>query len=102
MTAHRAPVEIRFEDGVMVVRLSGELDISTVPVVTSLVEPALGQEQAKVLIDLADLEFMDSSGLALLLALAKRVREVELLHPSAVIRRVIDATGLSDTLRIVG
>jgi anti-anti-sigma factor len=54
--------------------LTGELDIAAVPVL----EECLGQlraEHAAVRLDLAQLEFMDSSGLHLLLRCAEHARD---------------------------
>ena len=50
--------------------------------------------------DLSALEFMDSSGIALLLRVAAKTQTVRLLQPSPLVRRLIEATGLSDVLQI--
>jgi anti-anti-sigma factor len=50
--------------------------------------------------DLSSLRFMDSSGIALLLRAREQVGDVVVRNPSAVIQRIIEATGLGDTLPI--
>jgi anti-anti-sigma factor len=45
---------------------------------------------------------MDSSGIALLLSVARRVPDVQLHSPSPIVRRLIELTGLEQTLRIIG
>jgi len=51
-----------------------------------------------VIFDLASLTFMDSSGIALLLQVSAKTRTVRVREPSALVRRMIDATGLADVL----
>jgi len=41
---------------------------------------------------------MDSSGIALLVAAARQARQVELRHPTPVVRRLIELTGLTELL----
>jgi anti-anti-sigma factor len=48
--------------------------------------------------DLGALEFMDSSGIALLLRVAAKAQTVRVREPSELIRRLIEATGLSEIL----
>ena len=43
---------------------------------------------------------MDSSGIALLLQIAAKAQSVELRQPSALVRRMIEATGLADVLHM--
>jgi anti-anti-sigma factor len=53
-----------------------------------------------LVIELAGLSFMDSSGIALLVEIAGAVGTFLLRDVSDVIRGVIEATGLSEILRI--
>ncbi len=89
------------ESGGVVVVLGGELDISSIevvrPDVDEAVEAAAGGE---LVFELSQLEFMDSSGLALLISASQRVGVVTVRQPSATISRVIALTGLSDVIRI--
>ena len=55
-----------------VVRLSGELDIATAPKVRRAIHDLLTESADPVVIDLAGVQFMDSSGLAVLVAGHKR------------------------------
>ena len=43
---------------------------------------------------------MDSSGLALLASVARKVPEVELRDPSPIVRRLIELTGLAEILNV--
>ena len=86
--------------GTVVLRLRGEVDISSVPVLQPELDRALADAPDSIAFDLADLDFMDSSGIALLLGAAHRVGAVELRNASTPIRRLIELSGLSDILRV--
>jgi anti-anti-sigma factor len=102
-TADTAPIrtEIGNEEGVPVVTIEGELDLSTVDAVRRVLTPVVDSEPERIVLDLRGLEFMDSSGIALMLSVANRVPTVELRHPSDIIRQVIQITGLTEALQIV-
>lgn len=54
------------EDGHARVRLGGELDMSTVPELDRTLDEALANGRRRLVVDLRGLDFMDSTGLALL------------------------------------
>jgi anti-anti-sigma factor len=85
--------------GVPVIRLRGEIDMSNVDSLRVVIDPLMESAPDRVDFDLAALEFMDSSGIALLLRVAAK-SSVHVREPSALIRRLIEATGLSDVLPI--
>lgn len=76
-------------------RLSGELDIFSVESFRKALEPEL---QGTLVLDLAAVEFMDDSGLGLLVGTVKRLRDQEgslvLRNPRSQILRVLEITGL--------
>ncbi len=84
--------------GAMVVRVTGEIDMSNAASVREVVEQAMATDVQRIIFDLGGLEFIDSSGLAVLLAAAQRVPSVQLRNPSPIVRRVVEVTGLSETL----
>jgi stage II sporulation protein AA (anti-sigma F factor antagonist) len=77
-------------------RLSGELDLVSVDAVRSALEPEL---HVRLVLDLAGLEFIDDSGLGLLVGTFKRLREqggsLVLRNPRPEIRRVLEMTGVA-------
>lgn len=92
-------VEHWHEDaGTLVVRLGGEVDMSNASNVQELVDQAMSPQVGRLVFDLGALEFIDSSGLAVLLAAAQKVASVQLRNPSPIVRRVIEVTGLAETL----
>jgi anti-sigma B factor antagonist len=86
--------------GRSVVRLVGEIDISNAGSLGAILDELVGDESHSLVVDLAALEFVDSSGIAMLLRVAARVGTVEIRNPSNVVRRIIECTGLTDILRI--
>jgi anti-anti-sigma factor len=93
--------EVVEEGGVLVVKLAGELDLSTVDTVRAAIAPAIDSEPSRIDFDLSALEFMDSSGIALMLSVSNRVPEVNLRNPTDIIRQVIEITGLTEALHII-
>ena len=92
-------VDITFDEaGVPTIKLSGEIDMSNVDSLRRLIEPVVARAPERVIFDLAALTFMDSSGIALLLQVSAKTATVRLRDPSPLVRRMIDATGLSDVL----
>jgi anti-anti-sigma factor len=86
------------DDGVFVLDLGGELDVSNFEVVRSKVDALLGAEPRSVLVDLSSLSFMDSSGIALLVGIGNRVDRLRVRNPTPIVRRIIELCGLADAV----
>jgi anti-anti-sigma factor len=93
--------DVTYEDGgTAVVRVVGEIDISTVNTVNAALATAAGRSPDRVVFDLSGVEFMDSSGIAALLRARKTASSIQIRNPSTVVRRLIEMTGLTDILPI--
>jgi len=92
-------VDTGAEDDVLVV-LTGELDLSNVDALAALVDPLVASTPDRLIFDLHELAFLDSSGIALLLRAAARAGTVVVRRPSTIVRRVLEATGLTQVLKI--
>jgi anti-anti-sigma factor len=66
-------IEQREGDDVVVARLTGELDISGADSTGQRIAEAVPSSARGVVVDMSDLDFIDSSGVAMLFALARRV-----------------------------
>jgi anti-sigma B factor antagonist len=86
--------------GIPLVTIVGELDISSVPAVEAELERITASRPECVAFDLSALEFMDSSGIALLLRTAQKAARIEVRNPSRIVQRVIQATGLGDVFHL--
>jgi anti-sigma B factor antagonist len=88
------------EDGTPVVSLAGELDLTNAEQVRSVISGSLSGQAARLVFDMSGVEFMDSSGIALLASAVQKVQEVELRNPTPIVRRLVELTGLAGILRI--
>ena len=94
-------VGVSRENGTPVVRLAGELDMVSAEGVRSAVEEALAGAGERLVFDVSELEFIDSSGIALLISATRKVPKVEVHHPTPIVRRIIELTGLTEILSLV-
>jgi anti-anti-sigma factor len=88
------------DTGVPTITISGEIDMSNVSSIEGTFEEVIAEAPPRIVFDLSALEFIDSSGLALLLRVAGHVERLELRNPSGTIRRIIQVTGLTDILHV--
>ncbi len=86
--------------GVPIIKLTGEIDLSNVDSVRATIESTVSGAPERIVFDLRGLDFLDSSGIALLLYAAANARTVQLRHSSDIVRRLIEVTGLSDVLHL--
>jgi len=87
-------------DDVATLKLAGELDMTNVDKLTGSVEPVLARAPKRLVVDITDLRFADSSAIALWVKWAGAVGELELRGSSTLLRRIVESMGLADTLRI--
>jgi anti-anti-sigma factor len=86
-----------------VISLSGELDLANAGTAEAALEAALRQER-RVVVDMRKLEFIDSTGIALLVAALGHDGDAEIgFVPSAsqAVNRVLELTGLAERLPLV-
>lgn len=97
------------DDGVRLLEVNGELDLSTATQLEGPLEEAVSSPQAAVLIDLTDCTFIDSTGIALIVRAWQRVDGgagnggeggLVLCCQNEQVRRVLEVTGLEHSLRV--
>lgn len=74
------------------IRVGGELDLSTASVFEGHLD-GVTDGPGDVVLDAADLDFIDSSGVRVLLSLARRIQDrgrLVIVNPSDQVRRVLD------------
>ena len=86
--------------GSIVVRLMGELDLSTVPELEAAVGWVLAGRRGRLVVDARDLEFADSTAIALWVRWANLAGQVEIRDPSPMLRGRIFRMGLADRFRM--
>ena len=99
-------VEINTEGGDVTVALRGELDVLTAPFLWERMEPALAGVTGKLVFDFAELGFIDSMGLGVIVRAQSRLRgesperQVVIRHANAHARKVFEITGLDRVLDV--
>ncbi len=84
---------------VTVVAVAGELDLTTAPELLQALTRLVDEGCHRFVVDLARLEFCDSSGLSVLVRVRNRLDELSgemtLAGPTAVVQRVLEVSGLA-------
>lgn len=96
-----------YNDGdIPVVNLIGELDLSSAPRLYNELWQVTQDGKKSVALNLAKLEFMDSSGLQLLLRLREKLKaknqEIILINPQPSITKLLQLTGFDKLFKIQG
>jgi anti-sigma B factor antagonist len=86
------------------VRVRGELDIATAPLLRSALDGVYARRPARVEVDLSGVTFLDASSLGTLIAARRRLAAqravLVLVDPSPIVRRVLDITGLDRVVEV--
>ncbi len=90
-------------EGRVVVRLAGELDAATAPRLHDvLIDLIDGGTTAVLDVDLAELDFIDSTGLGTIVRARQRIRahggDLRLCHPRPSVAKVLEISGLAEAL----
>jgi anti-anti-sigma factor len=93
-------VDIGAHNGTAVIGLSGDLDMTSVQQARAAIDAALAGRPGQVILDASGLDYMDSSGIALLVQVTRMADDVQLRNPSPIVRQLIELTGLSEILHI--
>lgn len=96
-------------DGVRVIAVRGELDLSTAPDLEEPLNAALNGGRASILIDLSGCEFIDSTGIALIVRAWQQLDgdgkgeaggHLVLCSANDQVRRVLDISGLDQSIPV--
>jgi anti-anti-sigma factor len=105
MTSTSVGLDIDSErrDGTVVLRAHGELDLETAAALCGPLDAAIRMPRSRVLLDLADVTFCDSTGLRALLGVAQearvnRTRLVIVVPPETGVARLVELTGMAEFL----
>jgi anti-sigma B factor antagonist len=86
-------------DGETVLSAAGELDVNTAPELREQLARLVNDGARQIVVDLADVSFVDSTALSVLVSALKRLRQSDgdlaLASPTPSVRRVFEITGLT-------
>jgi len=98
-------VETHTTERVATVSVRGELDLVSSPTLEKALHRAIDADVDVVLLDLRGLDFMDSTGLHLLIKAQQRAqaaaRRFALIRGGAQVERLLSLTGASELLEII-
>jgi len=101
--ADQLRIGVRREDGRVFFALDGELDMASAPLLQSALESAELEPDDMVVLDLAQLQFIDSTGLRGLLAAreyaSERGHEFAVTPGTQQVQRLLSVTGVAEHLR---
>ncbi len=105
MKAEQLELNVRKVAGnVPVIDLKGEVDVYTAPKFKTAMIDLIDEGNYNVVVNLTNVQYMDSAGLGALVSGLKRVREhngtINLVSPTVPVQRVLDITRLSKILNI--
>jgi anti-sigma B factor antagonist len=97
-------VEPRTEDRTTVLAITGELDLSSAPELETHLAEAFRSDAKQVIVDLRELEFIDSTGLSVLVKANQQAHEAGcrfgIVNGGAQVRRLLSLTGVTERLRV--
>jgi anti-sigma B factor antagonist len=89
----------------IVVALEGEIDLAAAPAAERRIADAEERGPGRLVIDLREVTFMDSSGLRVLLTAHRRAEEAgrafALVKGGEAVERLLDVTGISGRLEVL-
>jgi anti-sigma B factor antagonist len=95
-------VEVTNKGDVALISVSGELDLASSPALEEQLERVASSDASLVVVDLRELEFMDSTGLSVLVRAHQRAAEgtqrFGLINGSQQVQRLLSLTGVADRL----
>jgi len=99
MTQHPFALTTRWTEHGPVIRVAGELDVATAGELRTAVGRVLDTGSRRLIVDLHELDFIDSTALGVLVAALKRLEAREgaltIRRPTRAALRVLEMTGLS-------
>jgi anti-anti-sigma factor len=105
MTAHVSGLESSREGATATVRVVGELDSYTTPGLRARLESLVAEGSSRVVVDLAGVNFIDSTAMGALVRGLKLARaaggDLVLKDPQAPVIRVLKLTGLDAIFAII-
>ncbi len=92
-------------DGHPLLAVSGDLDMSSAPSLTSAAMALIADGARHLIIDLREVAFCDSSGLASFVQIATRLEpeggRLAIAGPRSIVRRILEVSGLDEAFVVV-
>ncbi|WP_210367156.1 anti-sigma factor antagonist [Bacillus sp. REN3] len=97
-------IDVKETESVLTVKVNGEIDAYTAPKLRETLFPMSEKEGVKMVVDLSEVNYMDSTGLGVFVGVFKNIRahngEFKIIGLSDRLQRLFEITGLSDIIDI--
>jgi anti-anti-sigma factor len=97
-------IDISRDDGVVLVRVGGELDLASVPQLRSTLADLVTRGEVRIVVDLAGVTFCDSTALGVFVGAHRRTTaaggRIEFHEPPATLRNLLVVSGLDQILSV--
>lgn len=88
------------------INLEGELDVSTADKLKEYLHGLVEQEVVDMKINLSNLEYIDSTGLGVMIGVLKKLRtnekEIYIINPKSNVKKIFTITGLDKIFKVEG
>ena len=100
-----AQLKLDEEDGVTIASVEGEIDLSNAAELEIAISEAVANEAVGLVVDLAEVDYLDSSGVTLLFNLSRRVSRrqqefVVVVPGEAHVREILMLSGATEALEL--
>ena len=106
MDARGFEADVTENNGETVVAVRGEVDVYTSPQLRERLDAAIDAGSRRVILDLSQTDFIDSTGIGVIVGALKRLRgengELIVRSPNRAAARAFEVTGLTKVLQIEG
>lgn len=102
-TRHGPVLGVERMDDATIVRLGGELDLYNAPELRETLVTLVGERQTRIVLDLTEVEFVDSTALGVLIEARSRMEDRKaflLAAPNLETRRALQISGLDQHLSV--
>ncbi|MGI6108617.1 MAG: STAS domain-containing protein [Eubacteriaceae bacterium] len=93
------------KDGRQGCKIVGEVDVATASPFRDALEQAVDSGAKEIFLDISDMEYIDSTGIGILIDMKKNIMEPDqefvLIHPKRSIAKLFQLTGVDQIFRIV-
>lgn len=97
-------IDLLEDDRTINVRVSGEIDAYTAPMLRDALFPLSEKEQIIMVVNLQEVVYMDSTGLGVFVGIFKNIRskrgELKIIGLSGRLKRLFDITGLAEIMDV--
>ncbi|MCM3125654.1 MULTISPECIES: anti-sigma factor antagonist [unclassified Mesobacillus] len=97
-------IDVKETESKLAVKVNGEIDAYTAPQLREKLFPLSEKEGVKMVVDLSEVNYMDSTGLGVFVGVFKNVRahngEFKIVGLSERLQRLFEITGLADIIDI--